>query len=89
MATSVVTMLMNTRKNPQCMYWEGTIWHGPSFKKLAMPNAPEKTEILKVVRNMIPLSIPRKFVSGPETRNSSSFLRRSANRIKTVGTAST
>ena len=87
LATRVVAMLMNTRKNPQCMSWEGTIWHGPSFKNLAMPNAPEKTEILKVVMNMAVLVIPRKLFWGPINRDL--FLRRRANRIKTVGTAST
>jgi hypothetical protein len=80
-------MLIITKKNPQCMFCEGTIWHGPSFKNLAMPNDPEKTEMENVVMNMAPLGIPRKFPRQP--RNRLSFLRTSANRIKTVGTAST
>ena len=69
------------------MFCKGTIWHGPSFKNLAMPNDPEKTEMLNVVQNMADLGIPRKFVWSP--RNRSVFLKRRANRIKTVGTAST
>ena len=83
-------MLIITKKNPQCMFCEGTIWHGPSFKNLAMPNDPEKTEMENVVMNMADLGIPRKLTSpGPLPVNRSSSLRRSANRIKTVGTAST
>ena len=40
------------------MSCEGTIWHGPSFKNLAMPNDPVKTEIQNVVRVMTPLVMP-------------------------------
>ena len=47
------------------MSCEGTIWHGPSFKNLAMPNDPEKTEMENVVQNMVDLGIPRKFVWEP------------------------
>ena len=73
------------------MFCEGTIWHGPSFKNLAKPNDPEKTEMENVVMNMMPLWIPRKLTS-PEPcpiPNSPGFLKKRANRIKTVGTAST
>ena len=61
--TRAAAMLIITEKNPQCMFCEGTIWHGPSFKNLAMPNDPEKTEMLNVVQNMVNLGIPRKFWS--------------------------
>ena len=58
LATRAVAMLIITEKKPQCMFCEGTIWHGPSFKNLAMPNDPEKTEMENVVQNMIFRGIP-------------------------------
>ena len=67
--TRAVAMLIITEKKPQCMFCDGTIWHGPSFKNLAMPNDPEKTEMENVVMNMTVLGIPRKFVSGPRNRS--------------------
>ena len=71
------------------MFSEGTIWHGPSFKNLAMPNDPEKTEITRVVMNMAYLGIERKFNSPWSPKNTLSFANQSAIRINTVGTAST
>ena len=84
-------MLIITEKKPQCMFCEGTIWHGPSFKNLAMPNDPERTEMENVVMNMMNLGIPRKLTSSldPLPKNRTLFLMTSANRIMTVGTAST
>ena len=69
------------------MFCEGTIWHGPSFKNLAMPNDPEKTEITKVETDMLVLGISRKFFSTP--KNISGFPKARAQIIKAVGTAST
>ena len=82
-----VAMLRSSRKKPQLSSLSGcTILHGPSFRNFAMPRLPDNTEMENVVQNMAVLGIPRKFVCPPKKRSGS--WNASANRIKTVGTAS-
>ena len=52
------TTLRNNKKKPQFHLSDGTIWHGPTFKNLAIPMDAEKTEIENVVQNMMyPLTV--------------------------------
>ena len=85
--TSAVAMLTMTRKKPQWNLSDGTIWHGPSFKNLAMPSDPEKAEMQSVIKNMTSLEIPRKLYSSPPIIVFPS-LKAIAKRINVVGTAS-
>ena len=61
----VQSMLKNSKKNPQWIFCDDTIWHGPTFKNLAIPNDPDVAEIPKVIQNIVWFPIPRKFSSYP------------------------
>ena len=80
------TTLRNNKKKPQFHLSDGTIWHGPTFKNLAIPTDAEKTEIENVIQNIVFPSRPRKFFSTPPVRVL--FLKYIIRRMKTVGTAS-
>ena len=80
------TTLRNNKKKPQFHLSDGTIWHGPTFKNLAMPTDAEKTEIENVIQNMESPLILRKFIPCPPMMALS--LKYMIKRMKTVGTAS-
>ena len=46
-------ILRNNNKKPQFHLLDGTIWHGPTFKKLAKPIDADKTEIENVIQYMM------------------------------------